>query len=83
MAAWAVVYFLEKGAWAFEDFAAYRKVLPTYRQAISSGASANEATRLGWETVRSRDFAADFLRFWSKRTAARNYEPPQDARAVR
>lgn len=82
-AAWAAVYFLEKGAGAFEDFAAYRKVLPTYRQAISSGASANEATRRGWETVRNRDFAADFLRFWSKRTAARNYEPPQDARAVR
>ena len=82
-AAWAAVYFLEKGAGAFEDFAAYRKVLPTYRQAISSGASANEATRQGWETVRNRDFAADFLRFWSKRTAARNYEPPQDARAVR
>ena len=51
-------------------------MLPTYRKALSEGADANEATRQAWETVRGRDFAADFVKFWNKRTAAKNYEPP-------
>lgn len=75
-AAWAAVYFLQKGAPALAEFAAYRKVLPTYRKAMSEGAGANEATRQAWDTVRERDFAADFVKFWNKRTAAKNYEPP-------
>lgn len=75
-AAWAAVYFLQKGAPALADFAAYRKVLPTYRKAMSEGADANEATRQAWDTVKGRDFAADFVKFWNKRTAAKNYEPP-------
>ena len=75
-AAWAAIYFLQKGAPALAEFAAYRKVLPTYRKAISEGADANEATRQAWDTVKGRDFAADFLKFWNKRTAAKNYEPP-------
>ena len=75
-AAWAAVYFLQKGAPALAEFAAYRKVLPTYRKAMSEGADANEATRQAWDTVKGRDFAADFVKFWNKRTAAKNYEPP-------
>ena len=75
-AAWAAVYFLQKGAPALAEFAAYRKVLPTYRRAMSEGANANEATRQAWDTVKGRDFAADFVKFWNKRTAAKNYEPP-------
>ena len=38
---------------------------------------AREATRIAWEGVAQRDFAADFLKFWGKRTAARRYEPPE------
>ena len=75
-AAWAVIYFLQKGAPTFAEFAAYRKVLPTYRKAVSEGADATEATQQAWDTVKGRDFAADFLKFWNKRTAAKNYEPP-------
>lgn len=75
-AAWAAVYFLQKGAPALAEFAAYKKVLPTYRKAMSEGADANEATRQAWETVKGCDFAADFVKFWNKRTAAKNYEPP-------
>ena len=75
-AAWAVVYFLQKGAPSFAEFAAYRKVLPTYRKALSEGLDANEATQRAWETVKGRDFTADFVKFWNKRTAAKNYEPP-------
>ena len=75
-AAWAAIYFLQKGAPAFAEFAAYRKVLPTYRKALSEGAGANEATQQAWDTVKGRNFTADFVKFWNKRTAARNYEPP-------
>lgn len=75
-AAWALVYFLQKGVPTFAEFAAYREVLPTYRQALLEGASANEASRRAWETVGKRNFVADFAKFWNKRTAAKNYEPP-------
>lgn len=75
-AAWAAVYFLQKGVPSIAEFAAYRKVLPTYRKAVSGGADAIEATRQAWETVRGRDFTADFVKFWNKRIVAKNYEPP-------
>lgn len=76
-AAWAAVYFLQKAVPTFAEFAAYAKVLPTYRKALTEGASANEATRQAWDTVKGRDFVADFAMFWNKRTAAKNYEPPK------
>ena len=75
-AAWAAVYFLEKGAPAFAEFAAYRGVLPAYLKAIADGKSPDEATTIAWEPVANRDFAADFSKFWNKRTGARKYEPP-------
>ena len=74
-AAWAAVYFLEKGAPAFPEFAAYRGVLPAYLKAIADGKSPDEATTIAWEPVAKRDFAADFTKFWNKRTGARKYEP--------
>ena len=75
-AAWAVVYFLQKGVPTFKEFADYRDVLPTYLEAMKDGKSAQEATRQAWESVAQRDFATDFLKFWGKRNAARRYEPP-------
>jgi len=62
-AAWAAVYFLEKGAPTFKEFECYRNVLPTYLKAMVEGKSAREATELAWEGVKDRDFAADFLKF--------------------
>lgn len=71
--AWALTYFLEKGVYAREDFAAYRRVLPTYLAAMQEGADWKAATERAWEPVKDRDLAADFLVFWSKcRNAARN-----------
>ena len=75
-AAWAAVYFLQKGANAFKEFADYHGVVPAYLEAMKEGKSAREATRIAWEGVSHRDFVADFLKFWGKRTAARRYEPP-------
>ena len=75
-AAWAVVYFLEKGAPTFREFAEYRGVLPAYLKAMAEGKNAQEATELAWEGVKGRDFVADFLKFWGKRGGAAKYEPP-------
>ena len=74
-AAWAAIYFLQKGAPSFEEFKDYRKVLSTYLAETQKGASANEATKIAWEGLEDR-YAADFMRFWNKRNGARNYEPP-------
>ena len=69
---WALMYFLEKGAYASEDFAPYRKVVPAYLAAIKGGASAQEATARAWAPLASRNLAQDFLAFWQKhRPAAR------------
>ena len=75
-AAWAAIYFLQKGSHAFKEFADYQGVVPAYLEAMKEGKSAREATRIAWEGVAQRDFVADFLKFWGKRTAARRYEPP-------
>lgn len=75
-AAWAAVYFLQKGAPTFKEFEMYRNVLPTYLKAMQEGKSAREATELAWEGVKDRDFVADFLKFWGKRGGAAKYEPP-------
>ena len=74
-AAWAAIYFLQKGAHVFKEFAPYRDVLPTYLKAMAAGKKWNEATREAWELVADRDFEADFLKFWGKRKAASGFEP--------
>ena len=74
-AAWAVTYFLEKGAPVLDEFAAYRKVLPTYLSLVREGRPPAEASAEAWATIGKRDIAADFLRFWGKRVAAKAYEP--------
>ena len=74
-AAWAVVYFLEKGAPSFKEFSDYAGVLPAYLAAMKEGASAQKATRIAWEGVAQRNFVDDFVKFWNKRNAARRYEP--------
>ena len=43
---------------------------------LTYGKSPDEATTIAWEPVAKRDFAADFTKFWNKRTGARKYEPP-------
>ncbi len=74
-AAWAVVYFLEKGAPSFKEFSDYAGVLPAYLAATKDGKSGQDATRIAWEGVSQRNFVDDFVKFWNKRNAARRYEP--------
>ena len=66
VAAWALVYFLEKGAYASNEFEPYRRVVPDYLAAMARGVSAEEATRTAFAPVANRDLAADFLLFWNK-----------------
>lgn len=80
-AAWALVYFLEKGAPTFKELAAWRGVLPAYLKATAEGLDWKEATERAWECAEGRDFTADFLRFWGRRGAARAYEPAPAAPA--
>ena len=71
--AWAIVYFLEKGAYTAEEFAPYRAIVPKYLELTAKGVDAQAATEQAWSAVEGRDVAADFLKFWKeKRKAAVN-----------
>lgn len=71
--AWALVYFLEKGAYTSVDFMDYRKVIPKYLELTAAGMPADQATVVAWSEVAHRNLAADFLKFWKeKRKAAIN-----------
>lgn len=71
--AWALTYFLEKGAWTDDSFKPYREIVPKYLELMKGGADALEASRQAWAPVAGRDLAADFLKFWrEKRKQAQN-----------
>lgn len=72
--AWALVYFLQRGAYVSDKFAPYRKIIPRYLQLTQQGYDALEATRLAFsELDKDCDLEADFLKFWTeKRKAALN-----------
>lgn len=71
--AWALTYFLEKGAYTSEEFKPYRAVIPKYLELMKSGASPEKATVVAWAQVADRNVATDFLKFWKeKRKAAVN-----------
>ena len=65
--AWAIIYFLEKGAYTSAEFEPYRKIVPTYLALTANGVNASEATKRAWEAVSGRDVAADFLKFWKEK----------------
>ena len=65
-ASWALIYFLEKGAYTLDEFARYRGICAKYLELTKDGIDSAEATRLAWETAKSRDLTADFLKFWTK-----------------
>ncbi len=71
--AWAICYFLEKGAYTSPEFEPYRGIVPKYLSEMANGASAADATERAWALVKDRDVASDFLKFWKeKRKAAIN-----------
>ena len=68
--AWAIVYFLEKGAYTSEAFAPYRTIVPTYLELTAGGMDPAAASAKAWEAVEGRDVAADFLKFWKEKRKA-------------
>jgi len=71
--AWALVYFLEKGAYTSPVFEPYRQIVPKYLELTASGMDGLSATAQAWQLVADRDVEADFLKFWKeKRKAALN-----------
>ncbi len=64
--AWAICYFLEKGAYTDDYYAPYRKICPKYLALMASGASPEDATEGAWHEVADRDVAKDFLKFWKE-----------------
>ena len=71
--AWALTYFLEKGAYTAKEFEPYRKVLPKYLELTAGGMDALKATEEAFKEVEGRDLAADFLSFWKRyRKSAQN-----------
>ena len=84
-ASWAIVYFLQRAVPALNEYAAYRKVIPTYLELMQQDSMRPEtATRKAWATVCGRRLADDFAEFWrspSKRAAARMYTPPSSAKS--
>lgn len=68
--AWALIYFLQKGAYASEKFKDYRKVIPIYLAAISDGLDPTAATEKAFECVKGRDLEEDFMNFWQKHRKA-------------
>ena len=63
---WAVVYFLEKGAYASDEFTPYRGICAKYLELTQGGVDSAEATKRAWELVEGRDVSADFMKFWTK-----------------
>ena len=68
--AWAICYFLERGAYASKEFEAYRGVCAKYLEAMARGESAEDATTKAWALVSGRDIGADFLKFWKEKRKA-------------
>ncbi len=65
--AWAICYFLEKGAYTSDEFAPYRGICRKYLELMAQGASASDATNQAWALVKDRNVAADFLKFWKEK----------------
>lgn len=66
VASWAVIFFLEKGAYTSEEFAPYRDICAKYLELTKKGVAPSEATKRAWAGVSGRDVSADFLKFWTK-----------------
>jgi len=75
--AWALVYFLRKGAPA-QRIAAYEKILPGYLKALAETKDSDAATAAAFEGVDMLKLQRDFTAFWGNpraRAAARNQKP--------
>ena len=73
--AWALVYFLRKGAPA-EKMTAYASVLETYLKTLATSKDAEAATAAAFENIKMAKLQEDFTEFWKRgRGTARRYDP--------
>lgn len=73
--AWALVYFLRKGAPA-EKLTAYETILEIYRKTLAATHDADAATAAAFEGVDMAKFQHAFAEFWKKgRGSARRFDP--------
>ena len=73
--AWALVYFLRKGAPA-EKQTAYASVLDTYLKALGSTKDADAATTAAFANIKMARLQEDFTEFWKRgRGTARRFDP--------
>jgi hypothetical protein len=73
--AWALVYFLRKGA-PVENKTAYASIIDTYLKTLASTKDADAATTAAFEGVNMSRFQSDFVDFWKKgRNSARRFDP--------
>jgi hypothetical protein len=73
--AWALVYFLRKGAPA-EKLTAYGGIIDTYLRKLAETKDCDAATTAAFEGVDMATFQGDFVDFWKKgRNAAKRYDP--------
>lgn len=75
-AAWALVYFLRKGAPSHARYGAYAPILGRYRAALRETKKWREATAAAFEGVDMARFQRDFKEFWKKgRKRAERVDP--------
>ncbi len=73
--AWALVYFLQKGAPA-SGLKQYQTVLPTYLDVLKTTGDAGQATAAAFRAIAMDRLQQDFVEFWRRdRSAARRYDP--------
>ena len=73
--AWALIYFLRKGAPA-EGLSAYEGILDTYLKTLAATKDCQAATSTAFEKVNMSRLKEHFTDFWKKgRNSARRYDP--------
>lgn len=73
--AWALVYFLRKGA-PSQRLTAYENVLPAYLKTLAETKDWREATTVAFEGIDMKKLQKDFIDCWkNSRSTARRYDP--------
>jgi len=73
--AWALVYFLRKGAPA-ENMTAYTGILDTYLKTLAATQDSEAASTAAFENINMMKFQSDFKNFWKKgRSSAHRFDP--------
>ncbi len=68
VSAWALIYFLLKGAPAIKGLDAYAAIPATYYRILVKTGDAAQANAAAWDGVEMARFDADFRKFWKSKT---------------